>query len=148
MRCSIGSANAAVLPVPVSACTTRSTAFEHRGDGFPLHRRGLFVAKRRDGGNQAVGESKGSKPGGGGLCGVGRAIRHPTIVSRAASLVHVAISWLTLRERRAFVEPAITAARGAELRTIRPVPDEPGSYVPEAIVVIAVASIVSSSCWS
>ena len=44
-RWSIGSANAAVLPVPVAACASRSRPGEHQRDRLALNRRRLFVAE-------------------------------------------------------------------------------------------------------
>ena len=66
MRCSIGSANAAVLPVPVAACAEQVAAVEQQRNRFALDRRGLFVAERGDRGDDVVREAESGEAGGNG----------------------------------------------------------------------------------
>ena len=77
----IGSANAAVLPVPVAACASRSRARQHERNRPPLDRRRLLVAEAGDRLDEGLGQAERIKP-----CrrrGL-RGGRHPAIVSFSA----------------------------------------------------------------
>ena len=64
IRCSIGSANAAVLPVPVPAWPSRSRPFEKQRDRFALNRRRFLVSERGDAVGQLALQSEGRETGG------------------------------------------------------------------------------------
>ena len=80
MRCSIGSAKAAVLPVPVAACAEQVAAGEQERNRLALDGRRLLVAERGDGGDDGLVESERGKSGGGRLggCAVGHCSSHST----------------------------------------------------------------------
>ena len=59
-----GSANAAVLPVPVAACAEQVAAGEQQRDGRALHGRGFLVAERGHGGRQRGHEAERVEPRG------------------------------------------------------------------------------------
>ena len=58
----IGSANAAVLPVPVAACASRSRPARSSGNRLALDRRRLFVAERGDGAHEVPARPNATKP--------------------------------------------------------------------------------------
>ena len=56
--CSIGNANAAVLPVPVAAWREHVAPGQQERNGLALHGRRLFVAERRHGAHEGAGEAE------------------------------------------------------------------------------------------
>ena len=64
-----GSANAAVLPVPVPAWPIRSRPVEQQRNRFALDGRGLFVAEGRHGLDEGIGEAEAIESNGSGMGG-------------------------------------------------------------------------------
>ena len=58
IRCSIGSANAAVLPVPVAGLAEDVAPLEQERNRFALDGRGLFVAEGGEGGDELGAEAE------------------------------------------------------------------------------------------